>query len=326
MPDRLVSKVNVNRANVGAIGEKTLASGTAVSMRLWQDEKPGEPVQSTRRDYETVGFVLDGRAELDVEGQKTFLTPGDSWVVPRGKAHSYKILEPFTAVEAISPATPSKGLEADEVIQRDVVEELEFDPRVSAQAIGVRVQEGIVTLMGTVDSYSQRSPAEDAAKRVAGVRGVANELDVRIPGETKRTDEDIARDALHALELRGDLPAQRLKITVDAGWLTLEGEMDWQHQRSLAEEVVAAIPGVTGVTDRIEVSRLPLPVQIRHKIKAAYIRNAKLEAREIAVEIGDHRIILRGTVQSWAEKVEAERIAWSIPGVTQVENRIFVSP
>lgn len=217
-------------------------------------------------------------------------------------------------------------VQTDAAIQEDVIEELKFDPEVRAPEIGVRVKDGVVTLTGTVESYGVRWAAERAAKRVAGVKAVANEIEVRLPGTVLRSDEDIARDAIRALELNSMVPADRLKVTVDNGWVKLEGSVDWAYQRTAAESSVRNIKGVKGITNLIKVEQRPVPEEVKSRIKAAFIRNARLDAKHVKVEIEDHKVILTGTVRAWAEKAEAERIAYSAPGVTEVDNRIVVEP
>lgn len=214
----------------------------------------------------------------------------------------------------------------DATIQEDVIEELKFDPEVVAPEIGVRVKDGVVTLSGAVESYATRWASERAAKRVAGVKAVANEIGVRLPDIVRRTDEDIARDAIRALELNASIPAGRLKATVDNGWVRLEGAVDWAFQRSAAERTVQGVTGVKGLTNLIKVEPRPLPDEVKSRIKAAFIRNARLDAKHVKVEIRDHVVELSGVVRSHSEKAEAERIAYSLPGVIEVDNRIAIEP
>jgi osmotically-inducible protein OsmY len=218
------------------------------------------------------------------------------------------------------------GTRTDADIQRGVLEELKWDARVQPNEIGVAVRDGIVTLTGWVDSYTKRWAAEEAALRVRGVKAVANEIEVRLPSSSERTDADIAAAAVRALEWDAFIPADRVKVTVSKGWVTLEGEVDWAFERDDAERVVRRLTGVRGVTNLIRVKSRPAPAELKKKIEDALIRSAETDARNIQVEVQGSKVILTGTVRSWVEKREAERVAWSAPGVTSVDNRIVIRP
>ena len=208
----------------------------------------------------------------------------------------------------------------DEEIQQDVLSELKWDARLQPNEIGVIVKDGVVTLTGWVDSYLKKWDAEEAAHRVAGVKAVANDIEVRLA--TDRTDADIASAAARALEWNAFVPTGKVHVTVSRGWVTLKGEVEWQYQKTEAENVVRRLAGVKGVSNLITVKPRVTPSDLKKKIEDALVRNAELDAERITVEVQGGKVILRGTVRSWAEKQQAERTAWSAPGITEVENRI----
>lgn len=214
-------------------------------------------------------------------------------------------------------------MRSDSDIERDVEAELRWDPDINATDIGVAVKGGVVTLTGFVRSYLQKWDAELAAKRVAGVAGVANDLDIRLPDE--RSDPDIARDAVAAITSRVPEASDRIRVIVEDGVVTLEGEVEWHYQRERAERVVRRLRGVKDVINSIDLKPQAPPVEIKRKIEDALRRNAALDAERITVEVNGSAAILTGTVRSWAERREAERIAWAAPGITKVDNRLVVT-
>ena len=213
----------------------------------------------------------------------------------------------------------------DTEIQNDVLAELKFEPRVQPNEIGVVVKDGVVALTGWVDSYLKKWAAEQAAHRVRGVKAVANDIEVRLPSASERTDADIAKAAVQALELDAYVPPGKVKVTVENGWVTLSGEVDWQYQKLDAGRVVRRLAGVKGVSNQIRVKPRAMPTDLKQQIEQALIRSAQTDAQRITVEVDGSKVILKGTVRSWAERQEAERAAWSAPGVTAVDNRIMVS-
>jgi osmotically-inducible protein OsmY len=214
----------------------------------------------------------------------------------------------------------------DEQIQRDVLDELRWDARVQPNEIGVSAKDGVVTLTGWVDSYAKKWAAERAAHRVRGVKAVADDIEVRLPSSAERTDADIAAAATRALEWDAFVPIEKLDVTVAKGWVTLKGEVEWEYQKRAAERVIRRLSGVRGVTNLITVKPRvqPSPQELKQRIENALVRSAETDAERISVDVDGGKVVLKGPVRSWTEREEAERVAWSAPGVTAVENRTSV--
>jgi osmotically-inducible protein OsmY len=217
-------------------------------------------------------------------------------------------------------------MKTDLELKRDVEEELRFNPDIDATDIAVAVKNGVVTLSGFVRSYSQKWEAERTAKRVIGVTGIANDIEVRLPVFNQRPDPEIARDAVSAISAELPYSSEHIRVVVREGWITLEGQVDWNYARERAEAAVRRVRGCKGVTNSIQISPRVTPSEVKRKIEESFRRNAELDAGRITVEADGSVVKLKGAVRSWAERSEAERVAWQAPGVTRVENLITISP
>ena len=216
-------------------------------------------------------------------------------------------------------------MRSDEDIKRDVESELRWDHDIDATDIGVAVKDGVVTLAGFVRSYMQKYDAERDAKRVSGVLAVANDLEVRLPVIDQKPDPEIAREV--AKEIESELPYsyKLIKAVVSNGWVTLEGDVEWNYQKESAEQAARRVKGVKGITNFVMIKPQVEPQDVKRKIEDAFKRSAELDANRITVEANGSEVVLKGTVRSWAERDEAERVAWLAPGVRKVENRIIIS-
>ena len=211
-------------------------------------------------------------------------------------------------------------------LQTDVLQELKFEPSIDAAGIGVTAKDGIVSLTGYVNSYVAEYTAVRAAERVAGVKAVTDELKVDLPAFHVRNDEDIARAAINALQWDVWVPSDHIKVKVADGWLTLDGEVEFKYQQNAAENAVRNLTGVRGVTNLIAIKKpAVMPSEVKANIEYALRRAAEVDAEHITVKVVDDKVILKGNVSSWAERSEAERVAWSTPGVRTVEDDLVIA-
>jgi osmotically-inducible protein OsmY len=217
-------------------------------------------------------------------------------------------------------------MKTDIELQKDIMEELKWDPSIKSASIGVAVKDGVVSLSGYVENYPQKWAAEDAASRISGVKAIVEEIKVRLPSTYERTDEDIAEAGVNALNWHISVPKDHVKIEVQDGWITLNGNVDWQYQKDAAFDAICCLMGVVGVSNEIVVEPKVKPQDIKTKIESAFQRNAMLDARKISVETRGDKVILSGVVHSELEKQEAEDAAWAAPGIIVVEDKILVAP
>lgn len=217
-------------------------------------------------------------------------------------------------------------MKTDLQLQKDVLDELKFEPSIREMEIGVATKDGVVTLTGFVDSYAEKFSAEHAAERVNGVKAVADEIHVKLPGLYQRNDTDIAHAAVNALRWDIQVPDDRIKATVEDGWIHLDGEVEWQYQKWAAEGAVRNLTGVKGVTNVVRVKPKQVSTyEVSEKIKSSLRRHAERDADKIIIEATEGQVTLRGTVSSFAERRDAERAAWQAPGVTKVNDFLFVA-
>lgn len=216
-------------------------------------------------------------------------------------------------------------MKTDLQLQRDVFDELHFEPSVDAADIGVSVTDGVVTLNGFTKTYAEKMAAEKAVRRVAGVKAIAEELKVRFASDKKTADSEIARRILDIFAWDVTVPDDRIKVKVENGWVTLTGAVDWYFQSDAARRAAAKINGVAGVNDLIEIRKLPVAHDVRDHIVSAIKRSADIDASSITVSTEGGTVRLGGRVKAWHERDVAERAAWAAAGVNRVEDNIVVA-
>ena len=210
-------------------------------------------------------------------------------------------------------------------IQKDVQDAIKWEPLLNAAEIGVTVKDGVVTLTGTVDSYSKKMEAEDAAKKVEGVKAVVEKIEIKFNNAwTKKDDNEIATEVVNALKWNWQIPVDKIKAKVEKGWVTLSGELEWNYQKEAAKNAIKYLLGVTGVGNNITIKSETQDRVEKMDIESALRRNWSINDRNITVKTSGHKATLTGTVDSWYEKDEAARIAWNAPGVWSVENELVV--
>lgn len=215
-------------------------------------------------------------------------------------------------------------MKTDSELKKDILNELLWDPLVPEARIGVAVTDGVVTLTGHLDNYAEKVAAKRSVERVAGVQAIAVELDVIPAGAHQRSDTEIAAAVQHALSWNTSVPPARVSVTVEKGWVTLSGELDWNFQRRALERMIRPLKGVAGIVDNIRLKSLPIPVNLSNRIQDALTRQAMREARRIEVLVDGSVVTLRGHVHSWAERNAAEGATWSAPGVSRVNNQLTI--
>jgi osmotically-inducible protein OsmY len=215
-------------------------------------------------------------------------------------------------------------MKSNEDLQRDVQNAIKWEPLLNAAEIGVTAIDGVVTLTGTVDSYAKKLEAEDAAKKVAGVKALVEQIEIKFSSTWKKDDTEIASEVLNALKWNWEIPSEDIKVKVENGWVRLEGEVQWNYQREAAKKAVKNLAGVLGVTSNIKINIETKDNLEKKDIQDALLRNGGINEHNIDVKVIGNKVTLNGTVDSWYQRDEAGRIAWNAPGVWAVENELVV--
>jgi len=215
-------------------------------------------------------------------------------------------------------------MKTDADIQKYVMEELKWEPAIHSSEIGVAVKNGVVTLSGTVDTYQEKKMAEKAALKVAGVKGIAEDIEIRLSYHDQKTDAELAQAVVNALKWNALVPDDNIKIKVENAWVTAQGMVEWAYEQNAVRDAIASIVGIKGISNLVKVTPKLDPADVKKKISAAFERNAVIDANNIHIENIGNKVTLTGKVSSYAEKREAEHVAWNAPGVASVENNIEV--
>lgn len=213
----------------------------------------------------------------------------------------------------------------DSVLRQDIIDELEFEPSIDAADIGVAVENGVATLTGHVPTYAQKATVEDVVRRVIGVKGIAQEIEVRPFGANQTADDEIAKRALNMINWDTAVPKNAVQVKVQKGWVTLTGKVEWHYQKIAAGDAVKGLAGVSGVSNNIDLKPRVSVSDVKKRIEDALKRNAEVEAKGIRIDVLDGMVTLEGRVKAWPEREAAERAAWSAPGVKAVVDRITVA-
>ncbi len=212
----------------------------------------------------------------------------------------------------------------DSALRQDILDELEFEPYVDANDIGVTVEDGIVTLTGHVPNYSQRAAVESAVSRIKGVRGIAQEIEVRYPGQPGTADDEVARRAVNTLKWSTLVPDGKVQVSVHNGWITLSGQLEWNYQKTGAAEAIRNLHGVVGITNNIELAPRPTSVDVKKHIEGALKRYAEVEANNIQIQVAGTKVTLLGKVHNLAERAAVKDAVWATPGVHAIDDRLTV--
>ena len=215
-------------------------------------------------------------------------------------------------------------MKTDAEIQKHVMEELKWEPAIHSSEIGVAVKNGVVTLSGTVDAYLEKKMAEKAALKVAGVKGIAEDIEIKLSYHHQKTDAELAQAVVNALKWNVLVPDDKIKIKVENAWVTAEGAVEWAYEQNAVRDAISGIVGIKGISNLVKVIPKVNPADVKKKISAAFERSASIDASNIHIENVGNKVILTGKVRSYSEKREAERAAWNAPGVAAVENNIEI--